>query len=72
MKDDDFKLLKGFALGRTDERTNKRTDICDCRGAFATENYVFNCFTNNINAKDHRENTCLWSYKCLISTNSEK
>ena len=25
MKDDDFKLLKGFALRRTDERTNERT-----------------------------------------------
>ena len=25
MKDDDFKLLKGFALRRTDERTNGRT-----------------------------------------------
>ena len=33
MKDDDFKLLKGFALGQT----NKQTDICDCRVAFATE-----------------------------------
>ena len=29
MKDDDFKLLKGFAFGRT--------DICNCRVAFATE-----------------------------------
>ena len=41
MKDDDFKLLKGFADertdGRTDERTDERTDICDCRVAFATE-----------------------------------
>ena len=34
MKDDDFKLLKGFALWRTD----RRTDICNCRVAFATEN----------------------------------
>ena len=25
MKDDDFKLLKGFALRRTDERTNGQT-----------------------------------------------
>ena len=33
MKDDDFKLLRGFA----DERTNGRTDICECRVAFATE-----------------------------------
>ena len=33
MNDDDFKLLKGFALGQTKERT----DICDCRVAFATE-----------------------------------
>ena len=32
MKDDDFKLLKGFA--------DKRTDICDCRVAFATEKEV--------------------------------
>ena len=30
MKNDDFKSLKGFADGRT--------DICDCRVAFATEN----------------------------------
>ena len=37
MKDDDFKLLRGFAHGRTDGRT----DIGDCRVAFATENIVF-------------------------------
>ena len=30
----------GFALRLTDERTNERTDICDCRVAFATENCV--------------------------------
>ena len=36
MKDYDFKLLRGFALGQTD----KRTDICDCRVAFATENFL--------------------------------
>ena len=34
MKDDDFKLLRGFA----DRLTEERTDICDCRVAFATEN----------------------------------
>ena len=34
MKDDDFKLLRGFTYIQTD----KRTDICDCRVAFATEN----------------------------------
>ena len=34
MKDDDFKLFRGFGDGRT----NGRTDICDCRVAFATEN----------------------------------
>ena len=33
MKDDDFKLLRGFADGQM----NERTDICDCRVAFATE-----------------------------------
>ena len=38
MKDDDFKLLKGFALRQTDGQTDKWTDICDCRVAFATEN----------------------------------
>ena len=31
---DDFKLLRGF----DDKRTNERTDICECRVAFATEN----------------------------------
>ena len=34
MKDDDFKLLRGFA----DRQTDGQTDICDCRVAFATEN----------------------------------
>ena len=34
MQYDDFKLLRGFDLWQTDERT----DICDCRVAFATEN----------------------------------
>ena len=38
MKDDDFKLMKGFALRLTDEQTNRQTDICHCRVAFATEN----------------------------------
>ena len=33
LKDDYFKLLKGFA----DKQTNRQTDICDCRVAFATE-----------------------------------
>ena len=33
MKDDDFKLLRGFGDGQT----NRQTDICDCRVAFATE-----------------------------------
>ena len=37
MKDDDFKLLRGFDYGRTD----RRTDICDCRVAFATEKVHF-------------------------------
>ena len=32
MKDDDFKLLRGFA--------DEWTDICDCRVAFATENRI--------------------------------
>ena len=42
MKDDDFKLFRGFEDGQTDERT----DICDCRVAFATEKhyiYLNNC-----------------------------
>ena len=36
MKDNDFKLLRGFDNGQT----NRRTDICDCRVAFATENHI--------------------------------
>ena len=36
MKDDDFKLLRGFA----DRQMNRRTDICDCRVAFATEKFL--------------------------------
>ena len=37
MKGEDFKLLRGFA----DRRTNGRTDIGDCRVAFATEKLFF-------------------------------
>ena len=37
MKDDDFKLLRGFADGQTKEWT----EICDRRVAFATENGMF-------------------------------
>ena len=33
MKDDDFKLLRGFDY----EQTDGLTDICDCRVAFVTE-----------------------------------
>ena len=33
-EDDDFKLFRGFG----DRRTNRRTDIGDCRVAFETEN----------------------------------
>ena len=39
MKDNVFMLLKGFADGQTDERT----DICDCRVAFATEKLGGSC-----------------------------
>ena len=35
MKDDDFKLLRGFCDWQTDEQT----DICECRVAFATEKF---------------------------------
>ena len=34
MQDDDFKLLRGFGYRQTD----RLTDICECRVAFATEN----------------------------------
>ena len=37
MNDDDFKLFRGFG----DRLTNGRTDICECRVAFATENMYF-------------------------------
>ena len=33
MKDDDFKLFRGFE----DRKTNRQTDIGDCRVAFATD-----------------------------------
>ena len=39
MKDDDFKLLRGYVMDRQtkNERTNEWTDIWECRVAFATE-----------------------------------
>ena len=36
MKNDDFKLLRGFA----DRLTNEWTDICECRVTFATEKCI--------------------------------
>ena len=38
MKDDDFKLLRGFQGKETDGRTN-----CKCKVAFATEKYFQPC-----------------------------
>ena len=38
IRDDDFKLLRGFADEQTNGQMNRRTDICDCRVAFTTEN----------------------------------
>ena len=45
MKDDDFKMLMGFASKQTDGLT----DICECRVAFATENriLIFPEFSDN-------------------------
>ena len=34
---DEFKAIWGFCFGYTDGQTDVRTDICDCRVAFATE-----------------------------------
>ena len=36
MKDDDFKMLMGFAS----EQMDGLTDICECRVAFVTENRI--------------------------------
>ena len=33
-----FQAVEGF-WGRTDRHTDERTDICDCRVAFATEKW---------------------------------
>ena len=41
MKDDDFKLLWGFVDRQTYKQTNRQTDICDCRVAFATEKSIY-------------------------------
>ena len=32
-----FQAVEGFCDWRTDGQTNERTDICECRVAFATE-----------------------------------
>ena len=40
-----FQAVEGFCF-RTDKQTNKQTDICDCRVAFAIENLNF-CFLTN-------------------------
>ena len=56
MKDDksmiDFKVFWGFALKywRTNGQTDKRTDICDCRVAFATEKTIQLVQTKHFNS----------------------
>ena len=50
MKDDDFKLLRGFDYGQTDRQTDRITDICECRVAFATENMALACCYNEATA----------------------
>ena len=37
LKDDDFKLLRGFEDEQIDGQMNKLTDISECRVAFAIE-----------------------------------
>ena len=44
MKDDYFKLLRGF----DNRQTDKRTDICDCRVAFATEKKKYSPHSNQL------------------------
>ena len=41
MKDGDFNLFRGFALGQTDERT----DICDCR--LKSKTFIYDIFREN-------------------------
>ena len=38
--DDDFKLLRGF----DDKQTDRPMDICECRGAFMTENFLMKLY----------------------------
>ena len=53
MNDDDFKLLRGFSS----ERTDRLTDICECRVAFVTENQwsisYMNCAHIMESSRDH-------------------
>ena len=48
INDDDMKLLRGFADRRTNGQTNKRTDFCDCRVAFTTENMPLTIFRGGV------------------------
>ena len=64
MKDDDFKLFRGFEDGQTDERT----DIGDCRVAFATDMssqhfFFFECIPNtkSINTQEELSSSNLYA-----------
>ena len=51
MKHEGFKLLRGFASRLTDERT----DICECRVAFATEKYTIDLIKSLVvNLQHHK------------------
>ena len=61
MKNDDYKLLRGFDNRQTDERTNRRTDICDFRVAFTTDKKVLELPKNHFKGlkKSCRFSICL-------------
>ena len=67
MKDDDFKLLRGFGDGRT----NERTDICNCRVAFATENIHNQKGQQQVKTLSAKERNDLLPSKFWFNTNSK-
>ena len=44
MKDDDFKLLRGFEDEQTNRQTDRWLDISECRVAFATKKLELTSF----------------------------
>ena len=73
MKDDDFKLLRGFEDKQTDGQMDRRTYICDCRVTFATEKRIKKVTKNSSEVPPRLSHCAVWTLEiCQKGLNYKK